>query len=409
MPRALRPLVLLPLAAALAGCAGSGGGGGSTVSGDVLRIYSSQPLKGRLADQALAIVRGERLALADAGGRVGKRRVELRALDDADPETGTWDPGLVSANARKAAQDDKTIAYLGEMDTGASAVSIPILNETDILEVSPTDTVAGFTREKGAAPGEPDKYYPTRDRNFARLVPPDDVQAEALLTLMQDEKATRAFVVSDGKLYGQELGRQVVRSARAKGVDVVKAQTVDLDDADIGKLASEVAASGADAFVYSGGLHPKAAALFQAVAAAAPEIKLFGPGAIADDGFAAQLGPAGPRTFLTAPWLALKSYPPEARKVAKRYEERYGSPMPTQGLYGYEAMSAVLAAIGRAGKDGNDRGEVIDKMLATRGRSSVLGTYSINEDGDTSIKTYGAYRVRDGRLVFVRALDPPGA
>jgi branched-chain amino acid transport system substrate-binding protein len=409
MPRPLRLLLLLLLPAALAGCTGSGGGGGSSVSGDVLRIYSSQPLKGRLGDQALAIVRGERLALADAGGRVGKRRVELLALDDADPESGTWDPGLVSANARKAAQDDKTIAYLGEMDTGASAVSIPILNETDILEVSPTDTVAGFTREKGASPGEPDKYYPTRDRNFARLVPPDDVQAAALLTLMQDEKAARAFVVTDGKLFGQELGRQVAREARAKGVDVVKAQAVDLDDADFGKLASEVAASGADAFVYSGSLQAKTAALFQAVAAAAPKMKLFGPGAIADDGFAAQLGPAGPRTFITAPWLALKSYPPEARQVAKRYEERYGSPMPTQALYGYEAMSAVLAAIARAGKHGNDRGDVIDQMLKTRGRSSVLGTYSIDEDGDTSIKTYGSYRVRDGRLVFLRVLDPLGA
>jgi len=409
MPRALRPLVLLLLPAALAGCTGSGGGGGSTVSGDVLRIYASQPLKGRLGDQALAIVRGERLALADAGGRVGKRRVELLALDDADPETGTWDPGLVSANARKAAQDDKTIAYLGEMDTGASAVSIPILNETDILEVSPTDTVAGFTREKGANPGEPDKYYPTRDRNFARLVPPDDVQAAALLTLMQDEKATRAFVVSDGKLYGQELGRQVTRAARAKGVDVIKAQPVDLDDADLGKLASEVAASGADAFVYSGDLHAKTAALFQAVAAAAPKIKLFGPGSIADDGFAVQLGPAGPRTFVTAPWLALKAYPPEARKVAKRYEARYRTSMPTQALYGYEAMSAVLAAIARAGKDGNDRGDVIDKMLHTRGRRSVLGTYSIDSDGDTTIKSYGSYGVRDGRLVFLRVLDPLGA
>src|SRR4051794_14377660 len=144
MPRAARLLALLVLPAALAGCTGSGTQGGGTVDGDVMRIYSSQPLSGRLGDQAQAIVRGQRMALADAGGRVGKRRVELIALDDADRKTGTWDPGLVSANARKAAQDDKTIAYLGEMDTGASAVSIPILNETAILAVSPTDTVVGF-------------------------------------------------------------------------------------------------------------------------------------------------------------------------------------------------------------------------------------------------------------------------
>jgi branched-chain amino acid transport system substrate-binding protein len=409
MSSPLRPLVLLLLPAVLAGCAGAGSSGGGTVSGDVLRIYSSQPLTGRLGDQAQAIVRGERLALADAGGRVGKRRVELVALDDADREAGTWDPGLVSANARKAAQDDRTIAYLGDMDTGASAVSIPILNETDLLEVSPTDGVAGFTRDKGAAPGEPDKYYPTRDRNFVRLVPPDDVQAAALVALMQDEKAKRAYVVEDGKLYGQGLARLLVREARAKGVQVAKTRSVDLDDVDVAKLASEVAASGADAFVYVGEWHAKTAPLFQAVAAAAPKVRLFGPGALADEGLAAQLGPAGPRTFLTAPWLTLKRYPPSAREVAKRYEQRFRAPMPVQALYGYEAMSAVLAAIDRAGKKGNDRGKVIDEMLATRNRSSVLGTYSIDDDGDTSIKGYGSYRVRGGHLVFLRVLDPLGA
>jgi branched-chain amino acid transport system substrate-binding protein len=288
-------------------------------------------------------------------------------------------------------------------------VAIPILNETDILEVSPTDGVAGFTRKESIRPGEPDKYYPTRDRNFARLVPPDDVQAQALLALLQDEKVTRAFVVEDGKLYGQSLAQLFVRGARKKGVDVVKTEPIDLKDVNVGKVASQVAASGANAFVYSGEWDPKTASLFQAVAAAAPRIRLFGPSAVAADAFAAQLGPAAPRTLITAPWLALKSYPPEAAQVAKRYERTYHSPMPTPALYGYEAMSAVLAAIQRAGKKGNDRGKVITQMLDTRGRRSVIGTYSIDKDGDTSIKSYGSYRVRGGRMAFLRVLDPLGA
>src|SRR6476661_5561827 len=116
MPRRVRLLALVLLPALLAGCAGSGSSGGGSVSGDVLRIYASQPLTGRLAGSAEAIVRGERLALSDAGGRVGKWRIEYVPLDDADRKSGTWDPGRVSANARKAAQDAKTIAYLGEMD-----------------------------------------------------------------------------------------------------------------------------------------------------------------------------------------------------------------------------------------------------------------------------------------------------
>jgi branched-chain amino acid transport system substrate-binding protein len=190
---------------------------------------------------------------------------------------------------------------------------------------------------------------------------------------------------------------------------VAKGQGIDPDDLDVPKLASEVAATGTNAFLYSGEIAPTVAPLLQAVARAAPKVRLFLPSALCDDAFVARLGPAAPRTVCTAPWLALSSYTPEARQVAARYRDRYGAPMPPQALYGYEALSAVLAAIRRAGDKGNDRGEVIDEMLATRDRKSVLGTYSIRNTGDITIQVYGSWRVRDGRLSFLRVLDPLSA
>ncbi|HVE67201.1 MAG TPA: branched-chain amino acid ABC transporter substrate-binding protein [Solirubrobacteraceae bacterium] len=401
-------LALAVAAAALAGCSGAGAGG-DTVSGDVLRIYSSQPLRGTLAAQARAIVRGERLALADARGRAGKWRVQLRALNDADPVSGIWEPGLVSASARRAAQDDKTIAYLGETDTGASAVSIPILNETGLLALSPTDSVTGFTREAGANPGEPDKYYPTRDENFARLVPPDDVQSAALLGLMGDERVEKVFVLHDQRLYGQGIARAVGRGARRQGVAVVKVEGTELDDeTDLPALAAEVAASGADGFLYAGEPGPQVAGLYDAVAAAVPRARLLGTYTQANDAFARALAPRL-TVLATAPWLSLGSYPPAARRLAARYERRYGEPMPTVALYGYEAMAVVLDAIRRARGDGNDRATLIDEVRDTRNRASVLGTYSFDRNGDVGTKVYGAWRVRAGRVAFVRVLDPLGA
>jgi branched-chain amino acid transport system substrate-binding protein len=394
---------------ALTGCTPGAGAGGDSVSGDVLRIYSSQPLRGPLSEQATAIVRGERLALQDAGGRVGKWRVQLRVLNDAGPVEGTWEPGLVSANARRAAQDDKTIAYLGEMSTGASAIAIPILNETGVLEVSPTDSVTGFTREAGANPGEPDKYYPTRDENFARLVPPDDVQSAALLGVLQDERAKKLFVLHDQRLYGQGIARAVARGARAKGITVVKVQGTELEDGtDLPGLAAEVAASGADAFLYAGEPGPQVPQLYDAVAQALPKAKLLGTYTQANQAFAGALSPRA-TVVATAPWLGLKSYPPAARRVAERYERRYGEPMPTVALYGYEAMAVVLDAIRRARGDGNDRAKLIDELLDTRNRSSVLGTYAFDRNGDVGTKVYGAWRVSEGRASFARVLDPFGA
>jgi branched-chain amino acid transport system substrate-binding protein len=148
--------------------------------------------------------------------------------------------------------------------------------------------------------------------------------------------------------------------------------------------------------------------LYDAVAQAAPKATLVGTYTQANRAFAGALSPRL-TVLTTAPWLSLKSYPPAARRVAERYERRYGEPMPTIALYGYEAMAVVLDAIRRARGDGNDRAKLIDELLDTRNRPSVLGTYSFDRNGDVGTKVYGAWRVRDGRVSFARVLDPLGA
>ncbi len=39
-------------------------------------------------------------------------------------------------------------------------------------------------------------------------------------------------------------------------------------------------------------------------------------------------------------------------------------------------------------------------MFETTDRESVLGTYSIDENGDTTLTDYGAYKIAGGELVF---------
>ena len=68
-------------------------------------------------------------------------------------------------------------------------------------------------------------------------------------------------------------------------------------------------------------------------------------------------------------------------------------------------MTLVLDAIRSAGVHGNDRQTVIDRVLTTRNRDSVIGDYSIEADGESTISRYGVDRVQDGRAVFYRAID----
>jgi branched-chain amino acid transport system substrate-binding protein len=93
-------------------------------------------------------------------------------------------------------------------------------------------------------------------------------------------------------------------------------------------------------------------------------------------------------------------YPPAAQEFFKNFKQKYGRDPYPYAIYGYEAMKVALLAIQNAGDKGNDRQAVIDAFFKIKDRDSVLGKYSIDENGDTTLTDYGANRVRDKKLVF---------
>ncbi len=169
------------------------------------------------------MVDGARLALEQDHARIGSYRVVLKALNDATAAQGEWDPGQTSVNAVQAAADPTTIGYIGDLDSGASAVSIPILNRPGIPQISPRSSAVGLTSGgAGRGPGEPAKYYPTHMRTFARVVPSDAVQAAVQVTLQQSAGCTKTYVLDDSEVDGEDLATsfglaaQQLGSARAR-------------------------------------------------------------------------------------------------------------------------------------------------------------------------------------------------
>ena len=170
------------------GDSGGGGGGGETVN-----VYSSLPLQGASRPQTTAMVEGIKLALEEKNGKAGETTVKYTSLDDSTAQAGTWTPEATQANAQKVAGDDSAVAYIGEFNSGASAVSIPILNEVPIAQISPANTAVGLTSdEPGADKGEPDKYYLTGERHYMRIVPKDTIQGAALATIMKKDTHPRS-------------------------------------------------------------------------------------------------------------------------------------------------------------------------------------------------------------------------
>ena len=144
--------------------------------------------------------------------------MKYTSLDDSTAQAGTWTPRPRQANAQKVASDDYAVAYIGEFNSGASAVSIPILNEVPIAQISPANTAVGLTSdEPGADKGEPDKYYPTGERHYLRIVPKDTIQGAALATIMKEDGCTSVYILNDKEVYGAGLARNIESSAEGAG------------------------------------------------------------------------------------------------------------------------------------------------------------------------------------------------
>ena len=158
----------------------------------------------------------------------------------------------------------------------------------------------------------------------------------------------------------------------------------------------------ADAFFFGGITASNGVQLYKDVYAANPSIKLFGPDGVAETSFTSKL-PAGaqPHTYITVGTIDPKDYPPQGQKFFKDFAAKYGGKTPEPyAIYGYEAMSLLLDSMKRAGANCSDRQGVIDQVFKTKNKQSVLGTYSIDKDGDTTVNQFGRYFVKSGKLSY---------
>ena len=237
---------LAVLAVLATGCGSDSGGGstGGTVSGSSLTIYSSLPLQGTSRGQSEAVIAGEKLALKQLapGNKIGKYSIKYVSLDDSTAQNpGTADEGQTAQNARKAVQDKTTIVYLGEFNSGGTKVSLPILNQAGIPQVSPSNTYVGLTTDDpGSEPGEPQKYYPAQTRTYARVVPRDTIQGAALVSIMKSDGCKAVTLWDDKSTYGAGLARNVELSAKQGGLPIEDRQGTDKTAPNYRSLAANV-------------------------------------------------------------------------------------------------------------------------------------------------------------------------
>jgi ABC-type branched-subunit amino acid transport system substrate-binding protein len=371
-PRAATACGLLA-ALALAGCA-TQTKSAVTVSGTTLTIYASQPPGAGGGQTAADVLDAERLALKQAGTTIGKFSVRLVTLHGKE----------ISDNARRAVQNASAIAYLGEIEPGTSQDSVQITNELGLLQVSPTDTAAYLTEAVPVISGSPTTFYPSRStyhETFARVVPNTTQEAKAITAEMHSLGLTKLYVADDGSPYGATITSEVRADAGKQGLSLVSG------------------AASADAVFYGANSIVRATRALDRAAAAAPTAKLFAPSALYEDAFVAGLSAAAQKNlYVSSPGFTPGTLSPAGRQFVTAFRSAYGHVPGPQAIFGYEAMSAVLAVLKQAGVDAGSRAAVVSDFRGLHNRQSVLGTYSISS-GDTTLAPFVFGRPRGGRLV----------
>jgi branched-chain amino acid transport system substrate-binding protein len=400
-------------AVALAACGGSEAPAKERIAGKKLTVYLSVPLVGASAVSGRAVVDGVKLALTGAHDRIGRYRVVVKVRNDATVAQGEWDPGQTSSNAVQAAADPTTIGYIGDLDSGASAVSIPILNQAGIPQISPRSSAVGLTSGGPAAsPGEPAKYYPAQVRTFIRLAPSDSVQAAVQVMLQKSLGCTKTYVLTDEEVDGEDFATSFGVAAQRASLRVLATQQYDPQAFGYRALARTIATSGATCVLVSAISGSNAVPVTRQIAAALPKARIFAAAGMAQSTFVDPLTGGVPlaldsRLFITSPALGAGAYPRAGRDFLAGFARLYGPPQP-DAILGYESMRLMLSAISTATDGGRQparRTAVLHALFNTHDRRSALGSYSVVRDGNTTLSTYGVWRAIDGKLRFWKAIE----
>ena len=407
-------LLLTALAFGVVACGDDDGGTADTSTsaapaGGKLTVYSSLPLQGAQRPQTTDMVKGIKLALKEAGNKAGPFTIKYVSKDDSSAQAGTWTAENVSANARAAAQDKTTAVYIGEFNSGGSAVSIPILSDAKVPQISPSNTAVGLTSdEPGADPGTPEKYYPSGFRNYTRIVPKDTIQGAALATIMKKDGCAKVAMANDKEVYGAGLAKNIELAAKAQSLNLIFNQGIDPKAPNYRSLAAKAKGEGADCFVFAGITSNNGVQIYKDFSAALPTAKLYGPDGVAETGFTDPKEGGIPASVakkvkLTVATLSPDSYGEAGKKFFAAFAKEYGDAHPNPyAIYGYEAMSLALDAIARS--QTGKREDIVKALFATKDRDSALGTYSIDENGDTTLTDYGVYKIAGGEQVFLETI-----
>ncbi len=371
-----------------------------------INIYSSWPMTGASEQIGPDSADSIRLALEIFGGAAGGFALNYEALDDGlASSNGAWDATKEAENATMVVNDEDAMVYIATYNSGAAAISIPILNEADpgpMAMISPANTAVALTKDyEFNEEGQPEQYYPTGVRNYMRVVPADDIQGSASANWAYTKMGiTSAYVLHDNQLYGKGVATVFERTFEELGGEILGFEAFNPDADDYQSLMTSIADTGTG-MVYLGAIvNLNASKILLDMRSVMPvdEVLFLGPDGLINQAFLDGAGDAAEGAYITFAGLPPAELQGPGAVWASTMEERLGHSPDAYAVYAFDCAVLAIQAIDQVGE--KDRAAILDAMFNTEGFVGLVGTFSLTETGDTDASTMSLNLVQDGKITF---------
>jgi branched-chain amino acid transport system substrate-binding protein len=387
------------------GCSGCGQKGDP----NKIKIVSSLPRTGSAKGQTDTIVNGIKLALEEANHKVGNFNIEYLDLDDATALDGKWTADKESANAEQAIKDPDVMIFIGPYNSGAAAVSMPILNKADMLMISPACTWPGLTKPGKGDAGEPEKHRPSGKPNFTRVVPADDLQGPLGADWAADLGAKTVYIIHDNEVYGKGIAELFRDRCKDKNLKVLGFTAVDYKQPTFKTTIGDIERMHKPDLVYFGGTSQSGAPQLvkeMVNVGLAGKCKLMVPDGCFEDAFVTGAGVENfgkLECYVTFGGMPSNQLTGKGKEFYEKYKAKYGLEPEAYAVYGYESAKVALMAIEKAGK--KDRAEILKKAFEIRDFDGATGKWSFDANGDTDLTTMSGSKIDgSGTPVFQKRL-----
>jgi branched-chain amino acid transport system substrate-binding protein len=404
MSRALAAGAVLA-ALALASCTGAptstpAAGGNITIGVDL-------PLTGADASDGVPTANAARLAIKDANDAQLITGFTLTADVQDDAVNGVHDPAKGAANLDSFVADQSVLGVIGPLNSNVALTEIPISNAQSLALISPANTTPDLTI--GAHALALRKTQPLVISYF-RVCPTDDVQGEAGATFAyQTLGLRRAYVMDDDQTFGRGVADQWASQFRSDGGTVVAHEHASPGQTDFSGMIDRASRAGVDV-VFFGGESSTGAAVARKQMAGTPlaHVAYVSGDGIQNQQFLDVAGPEAENSYATVA-AADADQLPTAAEFIKEYRAAYGQDAGAYSASAYVAtmvlVQAIAAAVHADGGVMPTRSEVLSQLHSMGSINSILGVFSFDQNGDTTLKIVSIWKAKNGKWTFMTQRD----